>query len=506
MSSTVLTGWFSHETNTFYPEATTRADFEKRRELFGEEIITTLEGTNTSIGGAIDFVDESDIELLPTVAASAQPGGVVSEDVYVYYCTQITDAAEEHRSSIDGIFLPLHGAMVPECMDDGEGPLLRSLRSIVGEETPIVATFDPHANVTDAMVEAGDALVAYETYPHVDQYETGVRAMELLRDFMGEDRRPVQWIERPPMVTNGPMQNTRDGPMVPIMDRARSFEEDPDILKVNVFFGYYKADIPEMGTSILVVADDDEEKARQVARSLGSYLWERREDFIADLPDADTAVAKAVSEAGANGSGPIVLADTGDNPGGGGSADGTIALQALLDHAAENAGFALICDPEAVERCVQAGVKSRVSLSLGGKTDDLSGDPIDGLDGYVGAITDGKFTNMGPMSTGTTNDLGRTVRFECGENDGITVIITENRLQPLDAEIWRHLGVQPERLDLLVVKSTNHYRADYEPMASAVYPMNTPGLDATDPSTFSFEHIPRPMYPIDDVSPDAYPD
>ncbi|MFB6300738.1 MAG: MlrC C-terminal domain-containing protein, partial [Halobacteriales archaeon] len=194
------------------------------------------------------------------------------------------------------------------------------------------------------------------------------------------------------------------------------------------------------------------------------------------------------------------------NPGGGGAADGTTVLRAMLDQDVTNGGFAIMRDPEVVQRCVDAGVGERVTATIGGKTDDLHGEPIEDVDGYVKAITDGEYVNTGPMGTGTKNDLGRAVRFQCGHEDGVAVILTENRLQPLDAEIWRHMGIPPERLSMLVVKSTNHYRADYEPLASHVIPIDSPGLCAINPERFDFSRIRRPQFPLDDMADDAYPD
>jgi Uncharacterized conserved protein len=179
----------------------------------------------------------------------------------------------------------------------------------------------------------------------------------------------------------------------------------------------------------------------------------------------------------------------------------------MLDQNLTNAGFAIMRDPDVVDQCVAAGVGERVTVDLGGKTDDMHGDPIENLDGYVKAITDGEFENTGPMGTGSENHLGRAVHLQCGHEDGVSVILTENRMQPLDAEIWRHVGIQPERLDTLVVKSTNHFRADYEPMGCEVIPINSIGLVSMDPRNFDFQQITRPQFPLDEMSDDDdYPD
>lgn len=504
----VLIGEFAHESNTFAAEKTTRDHFQNQREYFDDAVIEELRGTNTAIGGALDVAEDDGYTLHPTLSASASPGGVVAADTYDFYADRIVDGAREHADALDGVFLALHGAIVPEGRDDGEGPLLAAVREIVGD-VPIVATFDLHGNVTDQMINEADALIAYETYPHVDMDATGRRAMRLLGRIADGEVDPVMHVERPPLLPHGPLQNTRKGPMADVMARARELEEREAIRKVNVFPGYQMADISEMGFSVPVVADTDLDAARDAARDLAAFIWERREAFVGDFPTPDEAVAEAARSSAEKGphDGPVILADVGDNPGGGAAGDSTAMLRELLEKSvATDAGVAIVHDPEVVRTCVEAGIRERVTVTVGGKTDEYHGEPIEGLDGYVAAITDGQFRNTGPMATGTRNDLGRTVRFECGPADAVTVILTENRLQPLDAEIWRHVGVQPERIDILVVKSTNHFRADYKPMASEVIVVDSPGLSAIDVSRFDYERIPRPQFPLDNVPKDTYPD
>jgi microcystin degradation protein MlrC len=264
-----------------------------------------------------------------------------------------------------------------------------------------------------------------------------------------------------------------------------------------------------MGFAIPVVTDDDIDTARNVSRELAQIVWEMRETFVGDFPGPAEAVSEA-QELAANhdeDDGPVVLADVGDNPGGGGTADTTHVLQELIDQEATNTGLAIIRDQAVVQQCNNAGVGEHVTVDLGAKTDTKvnTGKPIVNLDGYVKTITDGRYVNTGPMSTGTENHLGTTILLKCGHDSGVSVIVTENRLQPRDAEIWRHIGIQPERLDILVVKSTNHYRADYEPMASHVIPINSSGLAAMDPQKFNHQSIKRPKYPLDEMDAKDYP-
>lgn len=505
---TILLAGFAHETNTFVNGTTRREQFRERREYFADEIPEKMRGTNTCEGGAIGVGENEDVDLRYAVKASATPSGVVAADTYEFYTEEILDGVEAVGDELDGVCLCLHGAMVPEGMADGEGTLVAAVRERVGPDVPIAVSLDLHGNNTDQLVETADVLVGFEEYPHTDMGETGHRAMSFLLETIRGDLEPTMAIERPPVLPMGPKQNTRQGPMAKLMSEARELEARDGVVKVNVFPGFHQADVPSMGFSIPVVTDGDPGLAREVARDLATRVWERRESFIGDYPDPPEAVAEAkrLIEAGKTEDGPVVMADAGDNPGGGGAADGTTVLRELLDQGVTNAGFAIMCDPESVADCIDTGVGERVQLTIGGKTDDMHGDPIEDLDGYVAAITDGEFKNTGPMGTGSENHLGRTVHLRCGVDDGVSVLLTENRLQPLDAEIWRHAGIQPERLDALVVKSTNHYRADYEPMASEVIQVNSIGLVAMDPQKFEFAHVRRPQFPLDEMAAGDYPD
>jgi microcystin degradation protein MlrC len=304
--------------------------------------------------------------------------------------------------------------------------------------------------------------------------------------------------------------------MADVEAAARDLEARAGVTKVNVFPGFHKADVPSMGASVVAVAADAE-RARDAARTLAEQWWNRRDAFVGDFPDPSAAVAEASDLAADRGEedGPVVLADAGDNPGGGGTGDETAVLRELVEQGVANSGFAIVHDPESVAACVDAGVGEPVSLSLGGTAEGGFTDPLR-VDARVATLTDGEFRNTGPMGTGSENHFGRTARVECtlatGDDsderpDGhVSVVVTENRRQPLDAELWRHVGVQPERFAVVAVKSNNHYRADYEPMASHVITVNSPGLAAFDPHRYDYERIARPRYPIDDVDAADYPD
>lgn len=498
----ILIGQFAHESNTFVSDTTDRENFRMDRQLFGEDVLAELAGTNSEVNGFSSVLKDSQYEMIPSVAARTTPGGVVTRETFEFYWDAIERTIETERDRIAGVALALHGAMVLEDYDDGDGLVLSRIRDRLGEDVPIVVTVDLHTNVTEEMTANADVIVAYEEYPHTDMYETGEAAAEILLEVLEEGTATHMHVERPPLFVPGASQNTSDDPMEGIMDHARELEERADVLKVNVTPGFFRADIPEAGFAVTTVASSSD-AARETSRDVAATIWDRRDDFLVTYPTPGEAVERAMDivENGDADTRPVVLADVGDNPGGGATGDETAMLRELLDRDVENAGVALIHDPAAVERCVDAGVGATVTLDLGGKKVDSHTEPIRDLKGYVKAVTDGSFKNTGPMRTGTENDTGRTVLFQCGE--GVSVVVTEKRIQPLDAELWRHVGVQPERLSVVVVKSANHYRADYETISNEIIPIDSPGINTVDPTDYDYENVPRPKIPLDEV--ESYP-
>ena len=509
MTATVLLAAFWHETNTFVDDLTEREDFQARDEFFGEDILTELAGTETAVGGVVDESRGRDLELVPTVAAYATPGGPIAADTYDFYVDYIASETASHAAEIDGVILPLHGAMVPDGGIDGEGPLIERVREAVGD-LPIVVTLDLHGNVTTAMTEHADALIAYETFPHLDKADTGRVGLDILHNAITGETSPVVQTERPPMLPEVPKQYTDDDPMAKVMERARELESaHDDVLKVSVLPGFYHADIPEAGLSIPVVTDDDPSLAKSVATNLGTEIWHMRDEFVGDYPKPAEAVATAKRLARVKRlPGPIVMADFGPNPGGGGSASGTTILRQFLEQSVPNAGYTIMWDPDAVQTCLNAGVGERVTLTLGGYGDDRHGAPIEDVNGLVKAITDGTFVNTGTShdGKGITRRLGRTIRFQCGVDDSVTVIIVERRVASFDAEIWRHIGIQPEGLDVIAIPSLAAFRGDYGPFASHVIEVDTPGLSSPVASRFEYEQLARPIFPLDDLEDAAYPE
>ena len=501
----ILLASFQQETTTLNNQLTERSDFEECMEWEGEEILEQHTDTETYDGGVIDAARRHGVHVIPSISTRAPTGGRVSKEAYQHYTNQIVSDVEANVEDLDAIVLTLHGAMVPEDMKDGEGPLIKRVRDVVGTDIPIAVSLDLHALTTDLMIEAADVLVTVENYPHDDMRVTGDRAATLAIRSAREEIDPKMTIERVPLLPQIPKMLTYRGPMSEVEAKARELEEKEGVVKINVNPTHQHADVPQTSFAFHAVTDGDPELSQQVCEELGQMAWEMRQEFVGEYPDAKAGVKEGI-ELARNPTNdvpsPALLVDVGDNVGGGGSGDGTVVLRELLEQGVDRAVFGSVWDPESVSECIDAGVGERTTLTaLGGKTDDINGEPLEDFEVYVKAITDGRFKNTGTFRGGALNTLGRTALIRCGDDDAISVLLTERRHSPNDAEIWRHVGIHPEQEPLLAIKSVNHYRADYEGFVDPdrIITMDTPGLFPIDLTDIGFESLHRPIFPLDDT-------
>jgi microcystin degradation protein MlrC len=442
-------------------------------------------------GGFLDGAREHGLDLDLLMWTFATPGGTVRQDAYQYMRDLLLRRMKE-AGKCDGVLLHLHGAMVSEGIEDVEGDLLAGVREAVGPDVPIVVTLDLHANVTADMVRWADVIVGYDEYPHSDIYERGVEAAGLLAAILEGRLTAAMAQVQLPLVTMPPRQCTLREPMTSLLALAHEMETRPGIANVTLAMGFPFADIRDAGVSVLVTADGDQALAQATANEMAQAIWDRRDEFQVEL----TPVAEAVEYARSQAKGLVVLADGSDNPGGGGPCDGTVILRELIEKDVQGAVVAIIADPEAVALAIEAGVGNTVTLDLGGKTDDRHGAPVH-LTGYVRLISDGTFVGQGPMSRGVTSRMGRTVVLVVG---GVEVVVTEQRLQPLDAELLRSVGIEPTRRRLVALKSAVHFRSTYQDLAERIFDMDTPGVHRPDFSAYRYERLRRPVYPLDPVS------
>ena len=491
----IATGGIAQETNTFQRDPTTLADF--HRPGYGEVVrgneFLDYAGTTTVYDGVIAAADARGVDLVPILYAHVKPGGRVDRTAFDALLAELL-AGLEAALPVDGVLLVLHGAMALSDDDDGEGLQLAAVRALVGPDVPIVVTLDLHTNLSDAMMAHADAFVGYKTYPHIDEPETGRLATEILiRTIAGEVRPAMVHVLLPLIVPNQTMATTWQSPLKCAIDRAREIEREPEVLAATVLGGFAFADVLFAGVSTIVVTDGDEALAQRYADELAAMLWATREAFTLHPVSPDDAVAAAM--AGDPGS-VYVLADIADSGGSGTAGDGATILRALIDAGARSAALAQIRDPEAVAACIAAGVGATVTLSVGGKRDDLHGPPVE-VTGIVRSIHEGSFPLAGVMGVGQRASRGKTVVLEIDGPGGIELQLTEQRADPVDLQYFRAFGIEPTARRILVLKSAAHFRADYEPIATKVIEVDAPGISSPNLPIFPYQRLRRPIFPLD---------
>ncbi len=483
----IVTGTISHETNVLSNIATDLEEFRKRCLVYGADLFDRFSGTKTPAGGIIDGCRAHGFELIPTVFASAVPSGTITAEAFDTLLNGILDGVRQ-AGAIDAVVLHLHGAGVSEVYPDIEGQVLQEVRKIVGD-IPLVSTFDFHANFTTRMVENADLLIGYDTYPHIDGYERGVEAVNLTARMLDGSFKPTKAFRQPPMLPALQAQFTGKYPMTKVFEEAHRMEVMPGVETITVAAGFPWSDIPEAGMSFIVTTNDDQALADRLAQTLNDMVWSMRREFLVN-PMPVKAALQHVETATAT---PVVLADIGDNPGGGSPEDGTHVLEAVLEAGLEGGVVALIWDPAVVTQALDAGEGRAVEIELGGHTDHLHGQPLRVTAEVVG-LADGTFTNEGPMGTGAQSDMGPTAVLKIGGNE---VIVTSKRLQPLDLQLYKSLGIDPAAKRFIVVKSSVHFRAAHTPIAAEIIELDTPGLTSPRLTGFGFKNIRRPIFPLD---------
>ncbi len=483
----IAVGCIGHETNTFSPVATTIDNFKKGSYHRGDEIIAAFRGTRTITGGFLEVAEQLNLQPVPLLWAFATPSGMVKHAAYetlkAEFLTLLQNAGE-----LDGILLDLHGAMVTDELEDAEGNLIQAVREIVGT-TWIVTTLDLHANITAKMARYSDVIIGFDTYPHVDCYERGFEAGQLLFGMNERKIQPTMAYRQLPLLTAPPAQCTMKSPMTEVIKKLQALEIESGVVTATLSMGFPFADITDAGVSVLVTTNGDTALAETYADQFASYIWEMREAFTFNLHTVEDAIEIANQTDGK----PIILADGADNPGGGGPCDGTTILQKFIEADVQDAVIAVIADPESVAQAVEAGIGNRVQLNVGGKTDDQHGAPV-ALTGDVKTLSDGRFILKGPMGRGTAANMGRTAVVQVG---GVEIVLTERRIQPYDAEVLRSVGIEPQERKLIALKSAVHFRADYTPIAHQILDVDTPGVHSPNLFNYNYQELRRPIYPLD---------
>ena len=492
----LLLAMMKHETNTFSPVATDLARFAgggSDAPERGAAAIAAYRGTGTVTGAYIDIAEREGAQFELAIAADAWPSGPVHDDAYEAICGVILDAVR--RGGWDGILLDLHGAMVTQSHEDGEGTLLARIRAI-DPATPIAVGYDMHANVYADMVEHANVVAGYQTYPHVDMYGTGRRAGEALLRFIKGEVKPTTAWGRVPMLPHVMRQGTADEPNRSLQARCKAIEAE-GALCASLFVGFPHADIHNAGLSVVVTTDNDLARAEAYRDELLHAAWAQRAAFVYQLEPLAQAVARAKALSDGPDAGPVFLLDHYDNAASGGTMDTTAVLAEILRQELDDVAAFGIFDPQAVRQCIAAGIGATISLAIGGKLAmpicPVASEPLR-VTGRVRTLFDGRYRAKGPMSAGTQQDMGHAAVLDTGR---VQIVLFSRHVEPFDVNTLLALGIDPTQKRYVMLKSRIHWRAGMAHLARAVVECAGVGVCPSDYGQHRFERVRRPIYPLD---------
>lgn len=492
----VVIAQMKHETNTFSPVPTPLARFAGDGEVppEGGDAYQAYKNTGSAIAAFIELAEEAGAEIVLPVAANAWPSGPVEDVAFEYIASRIVAAVAD---GCDAVLLDLHGAMVTRSHEDGEGELLRRLRAIA-PTVPIGVALDMHTNLFPGMVDGATVIAGYQTYPHVDVFETGLRAGRAIFAMLAGRARPAMaWGSRP-MLPHVMRQGSDDSPNKELQARCRELELQ-GALAASVFVGFPNADVSQAGLSAVVVTDSDPERARRWCDELLDMAWAARQQFVYPIEPLAESMrrAQALREGLRAEAGPVVLLDHSDNCASGGTMDTMTVLAGILEAGLDNVAAFAVYDPGAVQLMMHAGIGADVRLALGGKLDmpsiGLKGQPLS-VRGRVRLICDGVYRNRGPMSRGELNHMGPTAVLDTGK---VEIVVISKHVEPNDLAAFQAVGIDPARKSFLMLKSRIHWRAGLRSLAGAVVECAGTGVCTSDYATLPFEHVRRPIFPLD---------
>jgi microcystin degradation protein MlrC len=481
----IAVGGFLHETNTFAPTKASYADFVHGggwpSMTQGADVLRVMRDINVGLAGFIGEAERHAWELVPTIFAAASPCAHVTRDAYERIAKVIVDGIAA-AGRLDAVYLDLHGAMVSEHFDDGEGEILRRVRQVIGDKLPLVASLDLHANVTPEMVHHADALIGYRTYPHVDMADTGRAAARHLAQLLTGEKRLAKAFRQLPFLIPINWQCTNDQPTKGIYQRLAALESQT-VPTLSFCPGFPAADFFHCGPSVFAYGQTLADAQAAVER-LAALVESHESDFDGRIYEADEGVklAMALSKAARK---PVVIADTQDNPGAGGDSDTTGMLRALVRNKATRSAIGAICDPVAARAAHTAGVGATISLALGGKSGILGDAPYEATF-IVEKLSDGKFVAPGPYFGGRDMDMGLSAALRI---DGVRVVVSSHKAQLADQAMYRYVGIEPTEQAILVNKSSVHFRADFEPIAEKLLICAAPGAMPADTTSLPWKKL-----------------
>ena len=477
-----------HETNTFIQAPTGIDAFRGNLLAAGEPLRDAVAGSQHELGGFLVGLEEARVEAVPLFGARALPYGLVAAEAYGELKHRMLTEIRSHLP-LDGLLVAPHGAAVSQNVRDVDGDWLQAVRALVGTEVPIVATGDPHANLSQRMAKEVDAIVAYRTNPHVDQWDRGVEAARLLVGRLNGTAAPRMAAVFPPVAISIDKQCTDEQPLSVLVERIEVVRERPEILTASLWLGFPYADVAEMGSAVTVVADGDSLAAEQAAGEIAQALWDMRAALQVDLPGVAAAADRAERLEP-----PVCLLDVGDNVGGGSAADGT-ALAAELHRRGAGPSFVCIYDPESVAAAEAAGRGAVRRFRIGGKTDRLHGETLE-VECRVLDLCDGRFHEPEVRHGGVHHyDQGRTAVVE--SRTGLVIMLTSKRMVPFSLHQLTDFGIDPRTFRFIVAKGVNAPLAAYREVCPSFVRVDTPGSTAANMTSFAYRQRRRRMYPFE---------
>jgi len=481
----VAVGGFLHETNTFAPTKATYDDFVHGggwpSMTEGAEILMVMRKINVGLAGFIDAAETFGWELVPTIACAASPSAHVTKDAFERIIKVMLDGIAA-AGPLDAVYLDLHGAMVTEHLDDGEGEILARVRRVIGNDLPLVASLDLHANVTPQMVEQADALIAYRTYPHTDMAGTGRAAAKHLALLLQTKRKLAKAFRQLPFLIPISWQCTNDQPTRGIYQRLAAMESET-VPTLSFAPGFPAADFVDCGPSVFAYGKTQAD-ADAAADAMAKLVVGHEDDFDGRIYTPDEGVRHAM-ELATRAAKPVVIADTQDNPGAGGDSDTTGMLRALVRNNATKAAIGVIYDPVSAKAVHAAGVGGTVTLALGGKS-GIPGDAPYTETFIVEKLSDGQFVAPGPYYGGRDMDMGPSAALRIG---GVRVVVSSHKAQLADQAMFRYVGIEPTEQSILVNKSSVHFRADFEPIAERLLICAAPGAMPADTAALPWTRL-----------------
>jgi len=473
------------ESNTFSPVSTRYEDFDP---VYGPEVLLRHEGKLTEMGGFIDVLRRARVTILPVCAAWAITANRLDRAGFEKLANRFSEGLAATKA--DALLLAMHGAQTAEGEDDVEGELLSRARAILGPDRPIVVTLDLHANITREMVQLADAIVGYHTYPHVDMFETGRKGAELMLKIQCGAVKPAMAFRKLPLIVPAENCQTSSGPMHKLMQAAEEWEAEGKAEAVSIFPVQPWMDIAEMGCAVVSVTNNDARRAQRQADALALRLWDNKNAYDVKLTPVEDAIAAAMRVK----DGLVVLAESSDSTGSGSPGDSTGVLKHLVQAPLNRPAAIFLVDPAAVARAVEAGPGATLKMKIGGAFDRKNSKPVK-VTAHVRLISDGRWiARARGYNTGITTCMGTSAVLEVGQ---VQILIAERSAMTVDPALFRSHGIDPEHCQIVVVKSPNGFRAAYEPLAKAIFLVDTPGVSTANLKTLPFRRVPRPIYPLD---------